>query len=499
MDGYKAFEQSDAFFIHSMNLLSHTIDESGDYMSIWITGNTKEYPSLNQDIECDVVIIGAGMSGLCCAYHLRKQELNIVIVEADRIGYGASGRSTGKVTSQHGFNYQHILNYHGKDKTRRYYELNEQAIQGLKRIIEEYDIQCDWQEKKACICSLDKVMLEKEIEAYETCQIPYIQDTQSHRLLFENQASFDPYQFMIQLANQLDIKIYEQSAYQSMNGKEVQVNGQTIQAKHIIFATQVLPFRYPLFYMITQPIQSSLVALSDSDQSDIMMLMQDEIILTKNSFADFMLLGGYEHEVMKDTQLYWDKLDHYITLQYPHHTILTRWLSQDYKCFDCLPIIGKWNDYYVITGFNKWGNTLSYVAGEVISKCISGRKDLDVEMFSSLRLSQFINQDFVLKNMNVVKDYISNRIHADYDYEEIRQGTIMMIQGHAYGFYQDGSILYKVDVQCPHLGCILQFNWLDKSWDCPCHGSRYDFKGNIIKGPSTQSLKCEVIHINQKG
>lgn len=475
-------------------------------MSIWIQGKVKDYPALNQDIDCDVLIIGGGMSGLCCAYHLKDEGMNIVLVEADKIGYGASGRSTGKVSSQHGFNYQKIYQKHGKEKTKRYYDLNQQAITGLKSIIDTYDLKCEWQDKISivgCKAQNHAYKLKDEITAYEACQIPYIRhESEPYQVRFENQASFDPYAFMTQLATKLDIKIYEHSAYQSMKQHDVKVNHHTIHAKHIIFATQVLPFRFPLFYTTTQPLQTTLAALSDSDHSKEMSLTQDEISLTKNSYSNFMLVGGYEHAIMKKTETKWKELERYLKEMYPKHKIMKMWTSQDYKSFDHLPVIGKQDHYYVITGFNKWGNTLSYVAGKVIKDCILGKESPDISLFSPQRFSLAFNSSFITENAQVVKDYLGNKLNIpQFDYSKARQGAVMMINQHAYGFYEEDHILYMVDVKCPHLGCTLQFNSTEISWDCPCHGSRFDIEGRIMKGPAVESLHAERIYLkkDQKG
>lgn len=475
--------------------------------SEWMKNRAYKALKLNQDIECDVLIVGAGLSGLLCAYQLQDLYEKIVIIESDEIGSGASGRNTGKITSQHGLNYQEILKIHGAQKTRLYYEENQQAIKGIKEIIDRYEIECGYQEKKAIIGVKSKRFKEKvenEIMAYQSCEIDYeiIQNDEMENIFygacFKKQASFDPYQFCIQLASHLNVEIYEHSPMMKIYHHTVEAVSHKIKYQHCILATQVMPFQFKFFYTITQPKQSFLAALKPSDKNDQMFLCEDEITKTKNSSDQFMLVGGYDHLLSDDSNSKWQSFKRDLVLEYPKHRILSTWSSQDYMVFDYLPIVDQCEDFIVITGFNKWGNTNAYSASLTVLDILKNKYTERRELFSLKRKTLVLNKNFLSENFQVLKHLIESKMNHDTcQIPENHQAVSFQLEHHPYGIYRQNETLYIVDILCPHLGCTLKFNDHDKCWDCPCHGSRFSIEGKIIKGPANVDLHHSICTIDE--
>lgn len=472
--------------------------------SEWIKDRNQLFNQLDKDIECDVLIVGAGLSGLLCAYQLQNHFERIVLIESDTICSGASGRSTGKITSQHGLIYQDIYKIHGKDKTRLYYEENEQALLEIENIIKEYNIECDFRRKDAIVGCKSKSLenkISQEINVYNTCDMPYeiIRNeygiTKGFKVI--NQASFDPYQFCIQLADKLDIEIYENTPMMQMHDHAVKTKQHIIRYEHCILATQVMPFKMKFFYAISKPNVSFLASLSPSEHSSEMILIEDTITKTKNDMDEFMLVGGYDHPIFDDVNKKWQSFKRDLVLEYQNHKIRNVWRSQDYEVFDYLPIIDKCEDFIVITGFNKWGNSNSYVASLVVKDILLNKETKRRELFRLNRKSLVINKNFIGDNIQVLKALIFSKMcDSSFKIPEDDKAISFKIDGHPYGMYRKENDLFIVDIFCPHLGCTLTFNEYEKTWDCPCHGSRFDIEGKIIKGPANVSLHFNKSHVN---
>lgn len=472
--------------------------------SEWIKDRDKTFSQLNKDIECDVLIVGAGLSGLLCAYQLQNHFEKIVLIESDTICSGASGRSTGKITSQHGLNYQDIYKIHGKNKTRLYYEENEKAIDEIERIIKEYNIECDFKRKDAIVGCKSKYLenkISQEINVYNICDMPYEIIENEYDITYgikvKNQASFDPYQFCLQLANKLNIEIYENTPMMQMHDHAIKTKQNIIRYKHCILATQVMPFKLKFFYAVSKPNVSFLASLTPSDQSDVMILIDDSITKTKNDMNDFMLVGGYDHPIFNDVNKKWQSFKRDLVLEYPNHKIRNVWRSQDYEVFDYLPIIDKCEDFIVITGFNKWGNSNSYVASLVVKDILMNKDSKRRELFCLKRKSLVINKNFIGDNIQVLKALILSKMNeSNLKIPNNNESVSFKIDGHPYGMYRKQDDLYIVDIFCPHLGCTLMFNEHEKTWDCPCHGSRFTIEGKIIKGPANVNLHFNKSHVN---
>lgn len=479
--------------------------------SFWIDNNKAiTYPTLNENRNVDICIIGGGLTGLCTAYYLSKSNRDIILVEADKLGYGASGRSTGKVSSLHGAIYQHLLRLHGKEKAYAYYEANEEAIESIEAIIKEHDIKCNY-ERGTAILYAESVeytkMIADEIEALETIGIPYeiVREDQYKNCLFgvgfKKQGMFDPYAYALGLSKictERGVQIYEQSPVSQMKDHELTINGHSIHAKTIVYATQVPLINDKHFYFsLMTPFQSSLCVLETDKTIPEMFINCDATTKTlrtiKQNQQAYLMVGGYEHKVADQHDKHESNMMRAIKDQYPEKSIVSLFSSQDMKTHDHLPLIGIIGDDTNIlfaSGYNKWGNTNSHVAGKLLSAMILKAPTPLKSLFDPHRTSLVFNRKFMSENAAVGIAWIQSKFTQEKASLPARnEASTFTIEGHPYGVYRDAhDEVFYVDLICPHLGCTLCFNLSEKTWDCPCHGSRFDVTGAIIKGPAIHSL-----------
>lgn len=470
--------------------------------SEWMKEQVASFPTLKEDIECDICIVGGGLTGLFCAYQLQNEFARVVLIEANTIASGASGRNTGKVSSQHGLNLQNIIKKHGKKTTRLIVEKNQEAITQIKHLIDEYKINCDWESVYSVVGCKSIKQTKKvadEIKVYDEIGIPYeliredeIEDVR-YGAMFHEQGKMNPYAFAVQLAMKLTIQIYEHTPMTRMEEQCLYSGNHKIIFKTCILATQVMPFQMKLFYAVTQPKQSFLAALSPSNHRKGFVYLDEQVTKTWNDMNEYSICGGYDHVLSDDCDALWQKFKRDLVLENPKKKILSTWSSQDYETFDGLPIVGKSGEYYVATGYNKWGNTWSYVASCVIADQLLDKENELIDILAVRRASLVLNEKFLKENMEVGMQFVTSKLkETSATLPQNNKGCIMKINNHPYGIYHEDHKLYLVDAICPHLGCTLKFNEEEKTWDCPCHGSRFLVNGEIMKGPANISLNSFV-------
>lgn len=484
--------------------------------STWIKEVTlKSFPKVDQDLYCDHLIIGAGLTGLSLGYYLSNTDANFIIVEADHIGAGASGRNTCKLSAQHELIYQDIIKKHGFDIAKRYYRAHMEAIDSVEEIIQEHEIDCDFIRCNSCIFTqeeLNLASLQDEYQAYLDlgieCEyfkewdfpIPFLEG-----IRMPNQAKFQPMKYMQGLADIImkrNHMIYEYSPIktivESEDGYVAICNNRKIHAKKIIQATQ-LPFydHHQFFFSRIHPSMNSMAATPISTNiPEDMLINIDDPLKSYNTIGKEqrkLIIGGNEHRVgqaIHDP----DAFMHNAQREFHLQTIEDSWSSQDYQPFDHLPMIGKLqkdkDDLYIATAFNKWGNTTSNIAGKLLSAYLLHQESQYMDVFDPHRIQSIFALNFVKENLEIAYEFIKSKFKdPDQEYPMIGHGKVIMIDDHPYGVYRDeDDELYIVDITCPHLGCNCIFNDVDKTWDCPCHASRYSYKGEVLKGPSTHGL-----------
>ena len=474
--------------------------------SVWNSGfNFRSREALSENIECDIAIIGAGIAGLLTAYMLNKRGRDVVVIDAKSIGSGNTKNTTAKITSQHDLIYKKLIEEFGEEKARQYAKANELAIKKYKEIIDEEKIDCDFEKKDAYVYSLDNIkLLEDEYNAaknlgidaelvYEV-NLPF--DIEG-ALKFNHQAQFNPLKFLKPISENLTI--YENTRALEIKENLVVTNGGRINANHIVVATHFPFLNAPGYYFMRMHQERSYVlALENAADVKGMYIDNDKKGYSFRNYKNLLLIGGVSQRTgeNEDGGAY-DELRKVAKELYPDSIEKYHWSAQDCITLDNIPYIGHYSsktpNIYVATGFKKWGMTSSMVAGMIISDMILGNENDFSKIFSPKRFDMSASMKNAANDiMKTAKNFIAQRINIPEEHVENIQkgyGGIIEYKGQKAGVYKDkeGKI-FAVSTKCPHLGCELHWNADELTWDCPCHGSRFDYKGNWVESPATTHL-----------
>lgn len=429
--------------------------------SVWSDhSNIPQFPQLRKDIKTEVLIIGGGMCGILCAYFLEQKGIDYVLVEGERIGQGITKNTTAKVTSQHGLIYDKLIKNAGIEKAKMYLQSNEDALSKYRELCQ--NIKCNFEQKDAYTYSLsDRKQLEDEVKAVNVLglkaelvdKLPLPFETKG-AIKVGNQAQFNPLLFLSEIAKGL--KIYENTFIRDIKDHTAIADDVKITANKIIVATHFpLINKHGSYFLKMYQHRSYVIALENAPKVNGMYVDEAQKGMSFRNYEDLLLIGGGDHRTGKSGGN-WQELRDFAKKNYPEATEKYAWATQDCMSLDGIPYIGHYSkqtpNMYVATGFNKWGMTSSMVAAMILSEMVMGKDNEWRQVYSPHR-SMLKPQLF----MNGV-EAVSN-------------------------------LLTPTMKRCPHMGCALKWNKIERTWDCPCHGSRFDNKGQLIDNPAKHNAK----------
>lgn len=420
--------------------------------SIWSdTIKIKDYPTLDKNIDIDVLIIGGGVVGILCAYELTKRNIKCIIVEKDKIGSGTTKDTTAFITAQHEILYQDLIKSVGIEKTKEYLNLNLKALERYKELAKIYDF--DFKECESTLYStISKNIILKEKEALNTLgykaqlidKVPFNVNIKAG-ISFPNQGILHPLKLIKELAK--DLNIYEHTMIDKLKGNTAYTKtGYKINFKNVIIATHY-PFKNisGLYFMKVIQRRSYVVAVKNDEVKDTYCGIDDDAIYFRG-YDKYLVLGGNDRDTKEPIKT---KFSEKVKSLLAGKEIEYSWSGQDCMTIDGIPYIGKYdifhNNYFIATGFNLWGFTWAMASSIILSDMIEGKK----------------GHPLVNPNRNILKKQLF-----------INLGTSIK---HLIKFKKP---------RCTHMGCVLQYNRIEHVWECPCHGSRYDDSGNILDGPA---------------
>lgn len=429
--------------------------------SVWTqTAQLPKFAPLRSDLKCDVLIIGGGMAGLLCARMLSQAGVDYVLVEADCICGGITKNTTAKITFQHGLIYDKLIREFGVDCARLYLEANQAALEQYRALCRTID--CAFEEKDSYLYSTgSRRKLERELaaldrlgfaaELVETLPLPF---PVAGAVKFKGQAQFHPLKFASAIAR--DLHIYEHTKVLELGPGKAVTNGGTVSAKTIIAATHFpLLNKHGGYFLKLYQHRSYALALENAPDVDGMYLDEEEKGLSFRNYGGLLLLGGGSHRTGRQGGG-WKELENFARTHYPNARETARWAAQDCMSLDGVPYIGPYAKntpgLYVAAGFNKWGMTSSMAAASVLTDLVLGRDNPYAPVFSPSR-------------------------------------TVLRPQLALNGLSSALGLLTPTVPRCPHMGCALKYNPAEHSWDCPCHGSRFEADGTLINNPSTDDLR----------
>lgn len=474
--------------------------------SVWSENfNLKKREFLNKDIETDILVIGAGIAGILTAYMLKQKGRNVVLIDAAETASGNTKNTTAKITSQHNLIYHKLISEFGEEKAIQYAKANELAIKRYKEIIDENKIDCDFEEKSAYVYSLNETdILKEEVEAANKAGInaEFVEEANlpfkiAGAVKFNNQAQFNPLKFLKELSKNL--VIYENTRALDIKENLVTTNRGNITANSIVVATHYPIMNAPGYYFLKMHQEKSyVIALENENNIDGMYIDIDEKGYSFRTYKDLILFGGIKQRTGEnEIGGSYDKLRSAAKKLYPKAKEIYNWSAQDCMTMDGIPYIGKYSNdtpnIYVATGFNKWGMTSSMVSAMIISDMIFEEENDFSDIFSPKRFDLSLSINNVAKDIaQTAKNFIAQKIYipsSDIEHIKNGHGGIVEYDGEKVGVYKNNEgKAFFVSTKCAHLGCQLHWNADELTWDCPCHGSRFDYKGIIIGSPATKDL-----------
>ncbi|HII4513935.1 FAD-dependent oxidoreductase [Clostridium perfringens] len=474
--------------------------------SVWSEScKFRKREALNKDIKTDVLVIGAGIAGILTAYMLKQKGRDVVLIDAAEIASGNTKNTTAKITSQHDLIYSKLITEFGEEKARQYAKANELAIKKYKEIIEDKRIECDFEEKPAYVYSLNEVdVLKEEAKAAKKLGIyaEFVQKANlpfkiNGALKFNNQAQFNPLKFLKDILNEL--VIYENTRALEIKENLVVTSGGNITAKNIVVATHYPIMNAPGYYFMKMHQERSYVlALENKSEVDGMYIDLNKEGYSFRTYNNLLLLGGISHRTGENEEGgSYDELRKVAKRLYPKAKEKYHWSAQDCMTIDGIPYIGRYSsetpNIYVATGFNKWGMTSSMVSAMIISDMILEKENDFSEIFSPKRFDLSLSINNIANDLiETAKNFIAQKVYipsSEIEHIKNGHGGIIEYNGEKVGVYKnkEGKEFF-VSTKCPHLGCQLSWNADELTWDCPCHGSRFDYKGRLIGSPATKDL-----------
>lgn len=499
--------------------------------SYWIESTKnleKDYPRLTKDISVDVCIVGAGLVGITSAYYLKDSNLKVAIIERkNSVCSHVSGHSTAKITSQHNLFYNYLINSYGEDFAKDYLDANQEAVQNIKDIIEKENIDCDFSNQDSYVYAYSKEELSnirREVNAVHSlgfpCEfvdkLPLPIDCLG-AIKFSNQGQFNPRKYAFALCDIITkkgIEIYTNTVATKIEKTDddeyiIYSDTNSIRAKHVILATHYPIVNFPGFYFLKM-YQSMSYAIAVDTKCDLPEGMYINSEIPTYSFRTtpyqdkkLLIVVGCDHKTGEKIYLEdaYKILENKAKELYPDSEVLFKWCTEDCISLDKIPYIGDFSsimpNLYVATGFKKWGISSSNLAARIITNKILGKPNRYEYVFKATRLEPIKNRE-ELGNMIKESMYslVINKLKDSPDtLKDVNndEGKIVEIDNQKVGVYRDKNGEYFfIKPVCAHLGCELSFNNLEKTWDCPCHGSRYDIHGKVISEPAIGDL--EKIH-----
>lgn len=499
--------------IHSRKIVhtKDTVQKPGviKMESIWRKQTEIEESHINEKIKKsqhrDVIVIGAGMAGLLIAYFLKEQGKHVLVLEADRVASGQTERTTAKITSQHAVKYGTLIQKTGVRKAKLYAQANEAAIGEYEQLIRRMNIDCQFERLPAYLYSRkDADTLRREADAAIALGMDAEFTTETElpfsvagAVCFRNQAQFHPLKFVRKISEGLEI--WEHTRVIRISRNRVFTEDMVVTADKIVLAGHYPFINIPGFFFLREHQERSYVlALSGCQKLHGMYYEIDGAGLSFRMAGDDLLLGGENHRTGKNTAGgNYDRLVQEAKKYYPDCTETARWSAQDCMPHDGIPFIGKFSLFsrylYVVTGFQKWGMTSSMVAAMILRDELCGRKSPYAEVFRPQRCHIRAGIRNLLvdvgESIKGIGKGLFHMPHTQADDLHPGHGGIVKYGGKRYACYRDDAgRLHKISARCPHMGCELTWNPDERSWDCPCHGSRFDPDGHLLDGPAESCI-----------
>jgi glycine/D-amino acid oxidase-like deaminating enzyme/nitrite reductase/ring-hydroxylating ferredoxin subunit len=502
----------------------------GKNTSLWVdTAPQSDYPVLKPGLHVDVAVLGGGIAGLTTALLLKRDGARVAVVEAGRVGGGVTAYTTAKVTSLHGIQYQSVESSFGEDGARAYAEANEAGLAQVAQFVEELGIDCDFRRKPAFTYAeddADRGKIEDEVEAAARAGLAASFTTETDlpwpvaaAIRVEDQAEFHPRRYLLPLAAAIageGSHVFERSRAIAVAGGRERVRISTtrgeLTADQVVVATHFPFLDRGGYFARMHPERSyglGLLLRSGAAPQGMYLSTESPAHTVRShptargaaSTEEMVIAGGESHKTGQggDTAERVARLERWARERFDVRSIEYRWSTQDNMPVDGVPFIGRLAPFqkrlWVATGFMKWGLTNGTAAGMILTDLIGGRENPWASLFDSTRFKPLASaKELVKENANVGAHFVGDHLGRPdvRSVEELSPGEGGIVRRGASkvaAYRSEDGTLHAVSAVCTHLGCQVKWNRAERSWDCPCHGSRFDVSGRVIQGPAVKDLE----------
>jgi glycine/D-amino acid oxidase-like deaminating enzyme/nitrite reductase/ring-hydroxylating ferredoxin subunit len=505
--------------------------DSGRTTSVWMSTEVPQLPPLTSDIRSTVCVIGAGIAGMTTAYLLARAGRAVVVIDDGPIGGGETGRTTAHLTAALDDRYVEIEKMHGEGGSLIAAESHTAAINRVESIIALEDIDCDFERVDGYLFlggDDKKDLLEDELRAAQRAGLSDVKlverapldffDT-GPALKFPRQAQFHPLKYLNGLARaiirdggQIYCGTHADKIEDGEPAKITTSSGHVILADDIVVATNTPVNDWVIIHTKQAPYRSFVIGArvpkgsiprglywDTPDPYHYIRLQDAENSSGGRAEHEILIIGGEDHKTGQadDAAERFRCLEEWARARFPMiQEIEYRWSGQVMEPVDYMGFIGKnpGNDehIYIATGDSGNGMTHGTVAGILLTDLILGRKNNWSSLYDPSRISLRATPEFAKENLNVARqytDYLNDDEAPNLDSIEPGTGAVVTVGKKRVAAYRDeAGQLHQCSAICTHLYCIVNWNTAEKSWDCPCHGSRFDPYGKVMNGPAISPL-----------
>jgi glycine/D-amino acid oxidase-like deaminating enzyme/nitrite reductase/ring-hydroxylating ferredoxin subunit len=484
--------------------------------SLWLLEPAPLFDRLRGDVEVDVAVVGAGIAGVTTALLLKRQGARVALLDATRVGDGVTGCNTAKVSALQSTIYTKISRHHGPVAAAAYADASLAGVEKIAALAKAESIACDLHRRPAFTYAANESELAAVVEEAGAAQAAglKVQLTDQTDLPFpvagavrlDRQIEFHPVKYVRALAAAVagdGSFVFEDSRVLSVDEGtpcRVKTAGGTVVAGQVVLATHYPMLDRGLFFARLEPTRSYCIAARvKGPVPQGLSINAGSPTRSIRSYGKLLIVGGESHKAgsRRATEGLYEKLEQFARDYWDVQAITHRWSAQDPVPYDHLPMVGRYTPrstrLYVASGFMKWGLSGGTMAAMLLTDLISGRANEWAKHFDPNRLSLRSTPKLAEMNAKVGLDMVGDRLRPAQARKaaDIPEGEARVVQNGLgkSGVYRDEQGgLHAVSLRCTHLGCLLRFNSAERSWDCPCHGSRFDVDGAVLEGPATEPL-----------
>jgi glycine/D-amino acid oxidase-like deaminating enzyme/nitrite reductase/ring-hydroxylating ferredoxin subunit len=493
------------------------MDTTSARSSLWLDGSDgPDYPRLEGDRSFDVAVVGGGIAGLTTALLLKRAGLHVCVIEANRVGRGVTGTTTAKVSALQSTVYSTIADRHGPRLASAYAEASLAGVGVIADLVTELDVDCDLERRPAITYAAepdDASDVEAEAEAARAAGLDAelvaeigLPFKPAAAVRLDDQLQLHPVRLANALAAALDGEgsaVFEGTralGVSAPRASSVKTAEGTVHAGRIVIATHYPLLDRGLYFARLEAERSYCIAARvRGELPRSMCISAGEVTRSVRAYGNHLIVGGESHPAgsRAATEERFERLEMFARDHWEVEEITHRWSAQDPVPFDRLPMIGPYtpgsNRLFVSTGFMKWGLATAAFGALMIRDAVTGGRSPWSDAFDPNRISLRSLPSAGKLGAKFVGDIVGDRLQPGEvgSAADVPSGEGKVVRrGHRLvGVYRDeAGTAHEVSLRCTHLGCLLRFNAAERSWDCPCHGSRFGVDGEVLEGPAVAPL-----------